>query len=272
MRCSCRLSSFAVCALFALGAPASAVSAPTVAEHAAARVVTVLSPAGLEGTAFAYGSPNELVTNAHVVGSARSVELTTPTGRHVRAEVIALDPGHDLALLRSPLTLQPLSPRVGRVHIGEAVIVIGSPLGLQGSVATGVVSGLNRPSPASIQIDVPVNPGNSGGPLLDGRGRVIGITTATASDGQGIAFAIPASQVGGLAAHRLPPAPQPSNFPWFWLAVAALLALLAMAVVLALRLRSRESKLKVVIRPASTPAAPITAYEPEPRVRLKSRD
>ena len=144
-----------------------------------------------------------ILTNAHVVDDAKSVEVVFVDGATYRAPVIGADPATDLAVVRA---LGPSLPALelataDTLRVGQLVIAIGDPLGLQSTVTTGVVSALGRSLNARdgrtienvIQTDAALNPGNSGGPLVDTHGRVVGINTAIIAGAQGIAFAIPAA-------------------------------------------------------------------------------
>src|SRR6478735_4296576 len=145
-----------------------------------------------------------LVTNAHVVGQARRGRADFVDGTQVEVAVVGTDPLSDLAVLRavsgtlpSPVALEDADGLV----VGQLVIAVGNPLGLAGSVTAGVVSGLGRSLPTRsgsagrviedvIQTDAALNPGNSGGALADAAGRVIGINTAVAGVGLGLAIPI----------------------------------------------------------------------------------
>ena len=144
-----------------------------------------------------------MLTNAHVVDDARSVDIVFADGTTYRATVIGADPATDLAVVRA---LGPALPALelataDTLRVGQLVIAIGDPLGLQSTVTHGVVSALGRSLRARdgriienvIQTDAALNPGNSGGPLVDTHGRVVGVNTAIIAGAQGIAFAIPAA-------------------------------------------------------------------------------
>jgi len=160
------------------------------------------------GSGFEVDRKGTILTNWHVVQNATSVTVGFQHGRTVKAQIVARDPTHDIAVLRVPIagvTLHPLAlGDSSGVQVGEPVAAIGNPFGLGGTLTTGVISALDRqiqsPTGARIegalQTDAPINPGNSGGPLLDSAGAVIGINsqieTASAGGGNvGIAFAIP---------------------------------------------------------------------------------
>ncbi len=144
-----------------------------------------------------------VLTNAHVVDGATSVTATTGSGIRAGGRVVGLDPVLDVALVRLDAreTLPPA--RLGdssRLRVGDEVVTIGSPIGLDQTMTRGIVSGLNRllpgaPDQPMIQTDAPINPGHSGGPLLDRCGVVVGLTTFVSEDAQGIAFAVPINAV-----------------------------------------------------------------------------
>jgi serine protease Do len=155
------------------------------------------------GSGFVIHREGWVVTNAHVIEGAASVEVDLGGGKRLPARVVGADAETDVALLRvqpeRPLTSIPLGDS-DRVLIAEWVLVIGSPFGLDHSVTLGIVSHTGRAdiSPVGrpgtydfIQTDASINPGNSGGPVLNLRGEVIGIATAVNATGQGIGFAIP---------------------------------------------------------------------------------
>ena len=148
----------------------------------------------------------EVLTNAHVVDGAASLSVTLDSGAKVTARVLGVDAVLDIALLRleSPgaLPVAQLGDSSG-VKVGDDVVAIGNPLGLDQTMTRGIVSGLNRMLPGisdepMIQTDAPINPGNSGGPLVDRCGRVIGINTLISEDAQSIGFAIPINAARSL--------------------------------------------------------------------------
>ena len=157
-----------------------------------------------QGSGFFISADGYAVTNNHVVDKAESVQVTTDDGKTHTAKVIGTDPRTDLALIKvdgGPFPYVKLSDNVPR--IGDWVLAVGNPFGLGGTVTAGIVSARGRDIGASayddfIQIDAPVNKGNSGGPTFDTEGNVIGVNTAIFSPSGGsvgIAFAIPSDTV-----------------------------------------------------------------------------
>jgi S1-C subfamily serine protease len=158
------------------------------------------------GSAVVLTHEGHLVTNAHVVGSARDGEASFSDGNTARFTVVGRDPLSDLAILRADRQV-PEPPEYGdadQLRVGMLVVAVGNPLGLAGSVTAGVVSALGRSMPAGtrtatrliedvIQTDAALNPGNSGGALVDAHGRVIGINTAVAGVGVGLAVPVNAT-------------------------------------------------------------------------------
>lgn len=142
-----------------------------------------------------------IVTNSHVVEGASTLEMSLADGTSYNAEIIGQDSATDLAVLRVPGSGLPIA-RLGnsdKLQVGQLAIAIGNPLGFQSTVTTGVISALGRSLRSRsgrlienvIQTDAALNPGNSGGPLVDSRGLVMGINTAIIQFAQGICFAIP---------------------------------------------------------------------------------
>jgi S1-C subfamily serine protease len=151
------------------------------------------------GSGVIIDKDGQVVTNAHVVDGAASLSVTLDSGIRVPARVVGLDPVLDLALLRAetanPLPAARLGDSAG-VRVGDEVVAIGNPIGLDQTMTRGIVSGMNRLLPGisdepMIQTDAPINPGNSGGPLVDRCGAVIGINTLISEDAQAIGFAVP---------------------------------------------------------------------------------
>jgi S1-C subfamily serine protease len=154
-----------------------------------------------EGSGFLVAPDGYVLTNSHVVHGAPSVTARLPGGDELSAQVVGDDPATDLALVRVTASALPFLAVDGgtRARPGQLAIAIGSPLGFQSTVSTGVVSALGRSLRSRdgrlidnvIQHTAPLNPGNSGGPLVDSAGRVLGVNTAMMSRTQAIGFAIP---------------------------------------------------------------------------------
>lgn len=161
---------------------------------------------GASGTGFVLDADGHILANHHVVGDATTVQVEFSDTRTVTATVLGEDPTNDLALLRVDPAAAELRPLTlgdsATARVGDPVVAIGHPAGVDRTLATGVVSALQRQliSPNGftiqnvIQTDVPVNAGSSGGPLIDASGRVIGITAqiaGAAGDNAGVGFAVP---------------------------------------------------------------------------------
>jgi S1-C subfamily serine protease len=181
---------------------------------AAAPGVVSVQAGPASGTGFVVNRDGTLITNAHVVGDADTAQVSFgDSGRMIDAEVLGTDVSSDLAVLRvDPASVDRLRPLTlansDRVRVGDAVVAVGNPFGLDRTATAGIVSAVGREIRAPdgfqidhvIQTDAPINPGNSGGPLLDARGRVIGVNTQIATGGTsggnvGIGFAVPSNTV-----------------------------------------------------------------------------
>ena len=169
-----------------------------VARTATPAVVSV-SRRGGSGSGVIVRQDGIIITNAHVVGRAREVEIRTADGRTFTGTVLGYDETVDTAIVRVNATNLPAAPLgdSDQLDVGQVAVAIGNPLGLERTVTRGVVSATNRTpegvgiAAGLIQTDAAINPGNSGGPLLDSSGRVIGINTATYSGTTGLGFAVP---------------------------------------------------------------------------------
>lgn len=193
-------------------APASALASfsdalADLVARAAPSVVGVEHRGG-QGSGVVLAPDGWVLTNAHVARTPGPLRLRLTGARAVRCERAGLDERTDLAVLRADardLPALPLSER--RLRVGELVLAIGNPLGFERSVTSGVVSALHRNLPADrgvvleglVQTDAAVNPGNSGGPLLDAHGGVVGVTTAMLPWARGIGFAVPGHTASWIA-------------------------------------------------------------------------
>jgi len=182
--------------------------------QAVIRVVDSVSPAvvglaasdggrGGSGSGFVVTADGYGLTNSHVVGNRAGLTATTAEGDRLDVQVVGDDPATDLALVRLAARDLPFAPlgNSDALRVGQLLIAMGSPFGFQSTVSTGIVSALNRTMRGEggrlieniIQHSAPLNPGNSGGPLVDSRGRVVGINTAIIAMAQGLGFAVPAN-------------------------------------------------------------------------------
>ena len=154
-----------------------------------------------QGSGFITRSDGVILTNAHVVEGTTEVSVTLPDGRIFSGKVLGSDPLTDVAVVKVVATRLPVAPLgdSGKVRPGEWAIAIGNPLGLDNTVTAGIISAIQRTNAVGqgqrvpyIQTDAAVNPGNSGGPLINDRGQVIGINTAIRqAPGAGLSFAVP---------------------------------------------------------------------------------
>lgn len=153
------------------------------------------------GSGVAFTPDGYVLTNAHVAAGARELELGFTDGTTSRAHVVGFDHATDLAVVRTrePAPKHASFGDSARLKVGQLVVAIGNPLGFSSTVSAGVVSALGRTMRARdgramegiIQSDVALNPGNSGGPLVDSRGRVVGVNTAIILGAQGLSFSVP---------------------------------------------------------------------------------
>jgi len=171
------------------------------------------------GSGFVVAPDGYLLTNSHVVDGRGAVRIRVATGGDAPATVVGDDPATDLALVKvdpdalaadAPVAWLPVDAGL-RPRRGQLVVAIGNPLGFDSTVSTGVVSALGRTLRGKggrlidgvVQHTAPLNPGNSGGPLLDGRGRVVGVNTAIIAGSQGIGFAVGVDTVGWVLGELL---------------------------------------------------------------------
>jgi S1-C subfamily serine protease len=167
-----------------------------------------------QGSGFILDKQGHILTNNHVIDNAQKVEVTLSDKHKYKATVVGVDKGHDLALLQinNAPDLQPATlAESANLTVGQRVYAIGNPFGLSGTMTRGIISAIrsirgpgNSPIEDAIQTDAAVNPGNSGGPLLNSRGEVIGVTTLIANNGadqsSGIGFAIPVNTAKAVIA------------------------------------------------------------------------
>jgi serine protease Do len=161
------------------------------------------------GSGFIVDKQGYIITNNHVVEGADEIKVKSSDGREFRAKVIGRDKKTDLALIKISSLFKDLPTlELGdsdKIRVGDWVLAIGNPFGLEHTVTQGIISATGRvigagPYDNFLQTDAPINPGNSGGPLVNLRGEVIGINTAIISSGQGIGFAIPSSMAKTIIA------------------------------------------------------------------------
>ena len=179
-----------------------------VARQITPAVVSIMVPNYGSGSGAVIRKDGMILTNAHVVGAANTVQVGLADGRKVTGRVLGRDPGLDVAVVRIQSNDVPVAPigNSDQLQVGQLAIAIGNPLGLERTVTTGVISAVNRPArnlggETFIQTDAAISPGNSGGPLVDSRGNVIGINSAELL-GQGVSglgFAIPINLAMNMA-------------------------------------------------------------------------
>jgi putative serine protease PepD len=167
-----------------------------------------------EGSGFVVDGSGDIVTNQHVVNGATAIKVTFQDGKTAKATVVGTDASTDVAVIKVNVAASELHPLAfgssSGVVVGQSVAAIGSPFGLPGTLTSGIISALNRTISApnnfsisgAIQTDAPINHGNSGGPLLNSSGQVIGVNAQIESDSggnDGVGFAIPSDAVKSVA-------------------------------------------------------------------------
>ncbi|HEX4519836.1 MAG TPA: trypsin-like peptidase domain-containing protein [Gaiellaceae bacterium] len=205
---------------------ASSTSAATALQNAFASVYSTVSPSVVQiqtseglGSGIVFDSKGDIVTNDHVVGTAKTFTVTTSAGKKLTGKLVGTFAEDDLAVIKvSAAGLHPASfADSNSLRIGDIAMAIGNPLGLSSSFTEGLVSALNRQEPegngvilpSAIQTSAAINPGNSGGALVNIHGAVIGIPTLAAEDPQlggaaaGIGFAIPSNTVKSIASQLI---------------------------------------------------------------------
>jgi S1-C subfamily serine protease len=174
--------------------------------------------AAAQGSGFVYDEEGHVVTNQHVVAGANDINVRFADGATYPAELVGTDRSTDLAVIKVDAPASVFEAiRLGdssALRVGDPVVALGSPFGLEGTITSGIVSALHRPMTApngftindSIQTDTAINHGNSGGPLLDSSGRVIGVNAQIESDGggsDGVGFAIPSNTVRSIVSQLI---------------------------------------------------------------------
>jgi serine protease DegQ len=197
-------------------APAAAGDIPQLVENLAPSVVTIFTEGGL-GSGVVYSEDGLILTNEHVIRGNTTVEVAFADGQRVEGTVKATDPVTDLALVQANRTGLPKPVyQTDLPRVGEAAVVLGSPLGFENTATAGIISGLHRSIPGSasnslslvdlIQTDAPISPGNSGGAVINMRGEIIGISEAYLPPSTGavaLGFAIPAATAVEVAEELL---------------------------------------------------------------------
>ena len=217
-----------------------------------------------EGSGIVMDKQGNILTNAHVVDGASSVQVTFSNGQRTTGQVKGVDQSADLAVVKVSVSQDQLHPLAkgnsDTLQVGDTALAIGAPFGLQGSFTAGIVSGLNRTTQAPngraltgmIQTDAPINPGNSGGALLDGRGQLIGVNDSIDSPVEGnvgVGFAIPVNRANSL----LSPLENGQSVQHPWLGISG--QTLTAAIASQLGITSEQSGVLVVDVVANGPAA-----------------
>jgi len=216
------------------------------------------------GSGFVISKDGYIVTNNHVVEGAEKISVLFKDGEEAAAEVVGRDPKTDLALVKvepgDHVTPAPLGDS-DRIRVGDWLMAIGNPFGLEHTVTVGILSARERninagPYDDFLQTDASINPGNSGGPLIDMRGRVVGINTAINAAGQGIGFAIPINMAKAL----LPQLRESGTVTRGWLGVSIQ------------RVTKPIAKSLELDKPSGALVSQVFDGSPAEKAKLKSRD
>lgn len=235
-----------------------------------------------QGSGFIFDDKGYIITNVHVVEGAETIEVSFLDGLTVRAEIVALDPDSDIALIKvdsKGLSLQPLElAKIDEVFVGQRAIAIGNPFGQTWTLTTGIVSAIGRTIssghlgfsiPEVIQTDAAINPGNSGGPLLNTAGQVIGVNTQIISESRssaGIGFAVPASIVSQVAPSLL----QGKSYVYPYLGIKA--TDLTLDMIEAMKLDAKQRGTQVIEVMAGGAAAMANIRQSERKITVQGED
>ncbi len=190
---------------FMLVNPTFALNVKSTFENTRPSVVLIIAydeqnqPTGI-GSGFFFGDSNTIATNFHVIANAKKLMIKLSDGEVGSINnILGLDRKNDLALLKSSIAGNPLTPSKTSPSIGESIIAIGNPKGLEGTVSTGIVSGIRTVEGSQyFQITAPISPGSSGGPIINEDGNVIGVATSYLDGTQNLNFSMPIAYVSKL--------------------------------------------------------------------------
>ena len=198
-----RLFSLVLSLAFTQAAPAQ--DLPALIARAAPAVVVVSEDGGARGSGFVVSADGTIVTNLHVIARMKQPRVTLADGKTFDVvSVLGYDKERDLAVLKIPAAGLPVLPLGDsrKVRAGHRVIAFGTPLGYSGTTTTGIVSAIRRhpkvPGATLLQTDAAINPGSSGGPLIDTKGRAVGVVTSMIHNAQSLGFAVPVDELRPL--------------------------------------------------------------------------